>query len=49
MRIISYLNPLDHNAIVLPFAASENAELMDEVFWGTEEQAEREDAVVLTM
>jgi hypothetical protein len=47
--IISYLNPLDHNLLSLPFVASENAETMDEVFQGTEEQLERTNAVVFTM
>jgi hypothetical protein len=49
MTIISYLNPLDHNLITLTFVASDNAETMDEVFRGTEEQLERTVAVVLTM
>jgi hypothetical protein len=34
-------NPLDHILIALPFAAREDAETMDEVFWGTEEEMER--------
>ena len=49
MTIISYLNSLDHNIIALPFMTSENAEMMDEVFWGTDEQIEHMNAVVLTM
>ena len=49
MTIISYLNSLDHCGIVLPFVASENAETMDEVFHGTEEQLERTNALVLAM
>ena len=40
---------LDHNLIALPFAASEKAETMDEVFRGTEEQLERLYAVILTI
>ena len=46
MTIISYLNSLDHNLITLPFVASEDAETMDEVFRGSEEQLERTNAVV---
>ena len=34
-------NSLDHNLAGLSFVASENAETMDEVFWGTEGQLER--------
>ena len=34
---------------MLPFVASENAESMDDVFRGTEEQLERTIAVVLIM
>ena len=49
MTIISYFNSLDHNLIALPFMTSENAETMDEVFRGTDEQIERANAVVLTM
>ena len=49
MTIISYLNLLDHNLVALPFLASENAETMDEVFRGTEEQLERTYAVILIM
>ena len=47
--IISYLNSLDHNMMSIPFVASENAETMDEMFQGTEEQIERTNAVFLTM
>ena len=32
---------LDHILIALPFSAREDAETMDEVFWGTEEEMER--------
>ena len=46
MTIFSYLNSLDHNVIMLPFVASENAETMDEIFYGTEEQLERTNAAV---
>ena len=49
MTIISYLNFLDHNLVALPFLASENAETMDEVFRGSEEQLERTYAVTLIM
>ena len=49
MTVISYLDSLDHNVISIPFMASENAETMDEVLRGTEEQLERTTAVVLTM
>jgi alcohol oxidase len=35
--------------IALPFVAREDAETMDEVFWGTEEEIERMFAAVLTM
>jgi hypothetical protein len=49
MTIISYLILLDHNLIIIPFVASENAETFDEVVRGTEEQLERTNAVVLTM
>ena len=50
MTIISYLNSLlDHNVIILPFVASDNAETMDELFRGTEEQLERTNTVVLIM
>ena len=49
LLIISYLTSLDHNVIIVPFVASENAESMDEVFRGTEEQLERTKAAVLTM
>ena len=52
MTIISYFNhwhSLDHNLITLPFVASDNAETMDEVFRGTEEQLERTNGVYLTM
>ena len=35
--------------IALPFVAREDAETMDEVFWGTEEEMERMCAAVLTM
>ena len=41
MTIISYFTSLDHTVVSLPFVASENAETMDEVFQGTEEQLER--------
>ena len=50
MTIISYLNSLlDHNVVNIPFIASENADTMDEVFRGTEEQLERTNSVVLTI
>ena len=49
LQIISYLTSLDHNTITLPFVASENAESMDELFGGTEEQLERTSAVDLTI
>ena len=49
MTIISHLNSLDHNLIALPFMTSENAETMDEVFYGTEEQLERTNSEVLIM
>ena len=49
MIIIPYLNSLDHNLITLPFVASENADTMDEVFQGIEEQLERMNALVLAM
>ena len=35
--------------IALPFVATEDAETMDEVFWGTEEEMERMYAAALTM
>ena len=35
--------------IVSPFEAREDAETMDEVFWGTEEEIERMCAAILTM
>ena len=35
--------------IALPFAAREDAETMDKVFWGTEEEIERMCQVILTM
>jgi alcohol oxidase len=38
---------MDHNLIGLPFVASEDAETMDEVFRGNEEQLKRTYAVVL--
>ena len=46
---ISYLNSLDHNVVCIPFVASENAETMDEVFRGTEEQLERTKSTFLIM
>ena len=46
MTMIFYSNSADHNLIALPFVASENAETMDEVVRGTEEQLERTNAVV---
>ena len=49
MTIIPYLNSLDHNVVSIPFVASENAETMDEVFYGTEEQLERTNSEVLIM
>ena len=50
MTIISNLNSLlDHNVMIIPFVASENAETMDELFRGTEEQLERTNTVVLIM
>ena len=49
MTIISYYNPLDHNLISLPFVASEDAETLDEVIRGTEEQLERTNAVDLIL
>ena len=39
----------DHNVIAPPFVAREDAETMDEVFWGTEEEIERMCAEVLAM
>ena len=45
----SYLNSLDHNVVCIPFVASENAETMDKLFHGTEEQFERTNSVVFTM
>ena len=41
MTITSHLNSLDHNVFSIPFVASDNAETMDEVVVGTEEQLER--------
>ena len=41
MTIIFYFTPLDHIVVSIPFVASENAETMEEVFQGTEEQLER--------
>ena len=35
--------------IALPFVAREDAETMDEVFWGTEEEIERMCAATLTV
>ena len=35
--------------IALPFVAREDAETMDEVFWGTEEEMERMYAAIITM
>ena len=46
MAIISYRNSPDHNLISLPFVASEDAETLDEVIRGTEEQLERTNAAV---
>ena len=43
---ISYRNSPDHNLISLPFVASEDAETLDEVIRGTEEQLERTNAAV---
>jgi alcohol oxidase len=40
-------DPLDHTTIAVPFVASEDAETMDEVFRGTEEDIERMCAAVL--
>ena len=40
-------NALDHNVAALSFIASEDAETMDEVFRGTEEEMERTYATVL--
>ena len=45
----SYQNPVDHNIIALPFVAREDAETMDEVFRGTEEEIERTCAAILTL
>ena len=42
----SYQNSQDHVQITLPFVASEDAETMDELFRGTEEQLERTYATV---
>ena len=39
---------LDHNVAALSFFASEDAETMDEVFRGTEEEMERTYAAVLS-
>ena len=47
MTIISYLRLLDHNLISLPFVAREDAETLDIVIRGTEEQLERTNAAVL--
>ena len=41
-------NALDHNVAALSFIASEDAETMDEVFRGTEEEMERTYAAVLS-
>ena len=38
---------LDHNMISLLFSMSDDAETMDDIFWGTEEEIERMCAVVL--
>ena len=39
MTTISYLNSLlEYNVIMLPFVASEDAETLDEMIRGTEEQ-----------
>ena len=40
-------NALDHNMAALSFIASEDAETMDEIFRGTEEQMERTYAAFL--
>ena len=37
---------LDHNGVLVTFIASENAETMEGVFWGTEEEVERTYAAV---
>ena len=34
-------NALDHNASLITFVTSEDAETMDGVLWGTEEEIER--------
>ena len=39
-RQISYQNSLDHNGVCVSFVASEDAETMDEVLRGTEEDIE---------
>ena len=44
--VIVLQNSLDHNLIALPFVASEDAETMDEVFRGTEEEIERMPAIL---
>ena len=45
--ILSYSNALDHNLISLPFVASEDAETLNEVIRGTEEQLERTNSEAL--
>ena len=40
---------LDHNTGLITFVASEDAETMDEVLWGTEEEIERAYAAVINM
>ena len=45
----SYLNSLDHNLIGIPFVASEDAETVDELSQGTEEEVERMWAAASTM
>ena len=40
---------LDHNLVGIQFLASEDAETMDKIFWGSEEEVERMYAAALTM
>ena len=42
-------NSLDHNLVCLPFVASEDADSMDDLFRGTEEEVERMHASVSRM
>ena len=38
---MNYQHALDHNMAIVPFMASDSAETMDKLFWGTEEEIKR--------